>query len=378
MQIVLVTTSYPDAGGGSEAAGAFVADFAQALASHAQVTVVAAARSASSAHEGDVAVQRFAVPKAPLSLLRPLNPADWPSILTTLRSGRAALENLVMADRPDFVFALWALPCGYWARSMLKQHGVPYGTWALGSDIWSLGRIPVIRGILGRVISSAGLSYADGLMLASDVQRISGRDCEFLPSARQMAATAHTASASQAPYKLAFLGRWHPNKGIDLLLDALQRLENDDWSRISEVRIYGGGPLEQQVHDAVARLRSQERPVSAGGYLDSSAAADLITWSDYLLLPSRIESIPVIFSDAAQLRRPIVATPVGDLPELFRREEFGVLADAPGVDAYADALRRALRADASQFDERLATIAGEFDVAAAAERFAQSVARLTA
>lgn len=378
MHIVLVTTSYPDTVSGSEAAGAFVADFAQALASHARVTVVAAARSASETREGDVAVHRFAVPKAPLSLLRPLNPADWIPIVSTLSSGRGALESLVRSDRPDFVFALWALPCGYWARSMQRRHGIPYGTWALGSDIWSLGRIPVIRGVLARVIASASLSYADGLALAGDVKRLSGRNCKFLPSARRIASTVNTASASAAPYKLAFLGRWHPNKGIDLLLDALQQLPDDDWSGISEVRICGGGPLEQRVHDAVARLQAQARPVSAGGYLDSDAAADLIAWSDYLLLPSRIESIPVIFSDAAQLRRPIVATPVGDLPELFRQHEFGILADAPGVEAYKEALRHALRADASQFDARLTTIAGEFDVAAAAERLAQSVARLTA
>ncbi len=378
MHIALVTTSYPDAGGGSEAAGAFVADFAQALANHARVTVVAAAQSASTVTEGAVAVHRFAVPRTPLSLLRPHSPLDWPSIVTTLRSGRDALEDLVSNDRPDFIFALWALPCGYWARSMQRKHGVPYGTWALGSDIWSLGRIPVIRGILGRVIASAALSYADGLALAGDVKRLSDRDCDFLPSARRIAPTARTVSASRAPYKLAFLGRWHRNKGVDLLLDALQRLPEEDWARVSEVRINGGGPLEQTVRDAVAELQSQSRPVTVGGYLDKTAAAELIAWSDYVLLPSRIESIPVIFSDAAQIRRPIVATPVGDLPELFRRYEFGFVAAAPDANAYAEALQRALRADASQYDARLATIAGDFDVAVTAERFSKSVARLTA
>ncbi|MDJ0907163.1 MAG: glycosyltransferase, partial [Woeseiaceae bacterium] len=372
MHIALVTTSYPDAGGGSEAAGGFVADFAQALASHARVTVVAAARSASAVTEGAVAVHRFAVPRMPLSLLRPHSPLDWPSILTTLRSGRDALEHLVTTDRPDFIFALWALPSGYWARSMQQKHGVSYGTWALGSDIWSLGRVPVIRGVLGRVIASAALSYADGLALAGDVKRLSGRDCEFLPSARRIAPIERAASASGAPYKLAFLGRWHRNKGVDLLLDALQCLPEEDWVRVDEVRIFGGGPLEQTVRDAVAGLRSQARPVSVGGYLDKAAAAELIAWSDYLLLPSRIESIPVIFSDAAQIGRPIVATPVGDLPELFHRYEFGFIAEAPDANAYAAALQRALRADASQFDARLAMIAGDFDVAVTAERFARS------
>ncbi len=48
--------------------------------------------------------------------------------------------------------------------------------------------------------------------------------------------------ALRAPYRLAFLGRWHPNKGTDLLLDALHQLRDEDWHRIEAVRIAGGAP----------------------------------------------------------------------------------------------------------------------------------------
>ena len=377
MHILLVTTSYPESQSGSEAAGGFVEEFARQLANHARVTVVAAAGGGSSVcEEGRVQVRRFGVKRWPLSLLNPVNPLDWWPIWSTLRDGMHAVRGVVETDRPDYILALWALPSGYWASRMLQEFGVPYGIWALGSDIWSLGRVPVLRSYLRRVLADAEHRYADGLQLGSDVERIGGAACEFLPSARRLVAQRQRDLAGSPPYRLAFLGRWHPNKGVDLFLDALSLLSDDDWGRVSEVRIRGGGPLEAEVHQAVERLQSRGRPVDVGGFLDAEEAIELFSWTDYLVLPSRVESIPVIFSDAAQLRRPLIATPVGDLPRLFGQNEFGVLAQAATAEAIAAALREALDTPASQFSDQLEALARQFDIEVVAGEFAGRVAAL--
>ncbi len=73
------------------------------------------------------------------------------------------------------------------------------------------------------------------------------------------------------------------------------------------------------------------------------------------------------------MRRPIIATPVGDLPELFEKRAFGVLAADATASAYRDALRSALALDASQFGPALEAFAAEFDVAATARQFLQDV-----
>lgn len=370
MHIALVTTSYPDSGSGSEAAGGFVADFARELANHARVSVVAATAAGPSVRgEGEVQVHRFSVRRWPLSLLKPYNPADWWSIYSTLRDGSRTLQGLVEADRPDYILALWALPSGYWARNAQQRYGIPYGIWALGSDIWGLGRVPILRSYLRMVLREAEQRFADGLELARDVERLSGRSCGFMASARKLPVQTERKVADAPPYRLAYLGRWHPNKGVDVFLDALGRLSDADWSQVAEVRVNGGGPLEADVRHRVAELKHQGRPVSMGGYLDTAGAVELISWTDYLVLPSRVESVPVIFSDAAQLRRPLVATPVGDLPRLFDRYEVGILAGGPSADEFADALRQALQDRPSRFENRLEAAAGEFDIAAIAARF---------
>lgn len=341
--IALLTTSYPDGTPGSEAAGGFVKDFASHLATRTQVTVVAPALEQSTeSSTPSLVVQKYSTPRLPLSLLSPKRPADWIPIITTLQSGKTAIEGVARRNKIDHILALWALPSGHWANLMLRRHNIPYSVWALGSDIWALGKIPLVRGRLKQVLRDAHRCYADGYQLGNEVESIGGRQCHFLPSTRNIRPPESSEPHSGPPYRLAFLGRWHPNKGIDVLLDSLSLLKDDDWQNISEVRIFGGGPLEQKVLDKVDNLSRSGRPVTSGGYLDKDGATELIAWADYLMLPSRIESIPVIYSDAAKVGTPLVATPVGDLPRLFENYRFGVVSESTTPQAFAGAIRVAL------------------------------------
>lgn len=375
MHVLLLTTSYPDSRSGSEAAGGFVADFAKELAAHARVTVVAATGADDSLRvEAGVNVYRFAVRRWPLSLLKPHRPSDWRAIVATLAAGMRTVRQAVKADRPDYILALWALPSGHWARAMQREFGIPFGTWALGSDIWGLGRVPVLRSYLRFILRKAHDRFADGMELARSVEALSDMDCGFLPSARLLPGAAPPTVSESAPYNLAYLGRWHPNKGVDLLLESLLQLDDDDWERVAEVRIHGGGPLEADVHRLAGKLRERGRPVVVGGYLDTDGATALIGWADYLVLPSRVESIPVVFSDAAQLGRPLIATPVGDLPGIFARHEFGVLAESISSTAFAAALQRALRLPATGFRQQVSAVADQFDITVVAGKFAAELA----
>lgn len=367
--VALITTSYPEQSPGAEAAGSFVEDFAHELANYVRVTVIAAGTRASRSDDGNLSIRRFPVARLPLSLLRPLNPRDWLPIARSLRAGRASLESLVSEDRPDHVLALWALPSGYWARKVGARYNVSYSIWALGSDIWSLGKIPLVRQALAAVLRDAERRYADGLELARDVETIAQQPCGFLPSARRLPRRAKVRRDSGAGRRLAFLGRWHPNKGVDMLLDALGELRDEDWIRIEEVRIFGGGPLQDRVSGAASQLVELGRPVSVGGYLGKDAAADLIAWADYLLLPSRIESIPVIFSDAMQLGTPIISTPVGDLPGIYARHAVGVMAASAEAPDFARSIRAALDEDPRKFALSIEQAGKDFDVTEIVRRF---------
>ena len=375
--VALVTTSYPDGTPGADAAGSFVEDFAVELSHAARVTVIAASRQDSIESNGTLCVRRFRVPRLPLSLLKPQNPLDWPALVSTLRNGRRALRHVIETEPVDHVLAMWVLPCGWWAAQEAQPRGIPFSTWALGSDIWSLGRIPLVRNILATVLKNAAYRFADGIALCEDVERLCNKPCEFLASVRALPEVREVAVAEMPPYKLAYVGRWHPNKGIDLLLDALQNLEEDDWQRISEIRIFGGGPLDENVRDLTGKLAAAGRPVTVGGYLDKEQAASLIAWADYLLIPSRIESIPVIFSDAMQMSTPVISSPVGDLPSLLEKYRCGVLADSCSAQAYGDAIRTALRGNASAFCRGVEVARQDFSPANSVLQFSTKTALAT-
>lgn len=371
--IVLVTTSFPIRGDGSEAAGAFVADLAEALAAHLPVRVVAPGALAGREKWSEgVVVFRYAAPERPLSTLRPWRLADLGQLLRVLGGGQAATREAVRAGPTAHVLALWALPSGHWARRVALQTGVPYSVWALGSDIWSLGRVPIVRTILARVLRGAVHRYADGLELATDTRRIANRDVEFLPSSRQMNKRRGEPVRDQPPYRLLFLGRWHPNKGVDLLIQALDLLEDGDWEKIELVSVFGGGALESEVDDGVRRLLKAGRPVRKGGYLTKTEAEEVMAGSDFLLIPSRIESIPVVFSDAMKLECPVIVTPVGDLKTLVGQGEVGFFARETTALAFCEAIRSALHAGAQAVSrERLVGMARRFDVDGVASMLAQ-------
>ncbi len=363
MHIVLISTSYPTTQDGSEAAGAFVADFAHALARHVKVSVVAPSLAANHEQTNEnLSIHRFAVPRLPLSLLKPTNPFTWFPLIKTLIAGQTAVKQLVKNQTVDHIFALWVLPSGYWAWRVAQQHNIPYSTWALGSDIWSLGKIPLIKQLLQKVLREAQVNFADGYLLKDDVERLSKRSCTFLPSTRHLDLPELPALKTAPPYVLAFLGRWHPNKGIDLLLESLQLLSEEDWGKIAEVRIAGGGPLQDLVHKSCAKLQQQGRPIVLKGYLDKVAAVEWFVSADYVLIPSRIESIPVVFSDAMKCQCPVVCMPVGDLPHLLQNNKVGILAESVSAISFAHAIHNTLEKMLTDFAISLRHLDTEFDV----------------
>lgn len=365
--LMMLTSSFPSGVPGSEAAGAFVADLARECAATLPVHVLAPGEDDHVGQLGErLWVHRYRAPQRPLSTLRASDPRDWPAIASVLAHGRGRALAVARDVVPARLLALWAAPAGAWARAVARRTGIPYDAWVLGSDIWSLGRIPLVRRWIAGVLRGAARRYADGVALGDEAQRLCGLPFEFLPSARTLPAGVRE-PAPAAGRRVAFLGRWHPNKGPDLLLAALARLDDGDWSRIAACTIAGGGPLEPQVRAGIEALRAAGRPVALRGYLDRDEAAALLRATDVLCIPSRIESIPVVFSDAMQCGCAVATMPVGDLPTLVARHRCGWTADRVDDAAFAAALRRALvepLPDASA----LAAAAAAFSVAGSAAR----------
>lgn len=144
------------------------------------------------------------------------------------------------------------------------------------------------------------------------------------------------------PPRLLCLGRLARQKGFDLAVEALPELAD----RFPGVRLIVAGDGDQG-----AALRAQAAALGVAelvdflGWVGPGEVPALINTCTMLLMPSRFEGLPLVAVQAAQMARPVVATPVHGLAEVVVDGETGLLVEPEDARALA-------RAVASLLDRR--------------------------
>jgi glycosyltransferase involved in cell wall biosynthesis len=129
--------------------------------------------------------------------------------------------------------------------------------------------------------------------------------------------------------RLVFAGRIHPEKGVDLLIEALARMAHPP-----PTYVVGSGPAERAV-GWLARLRGLDATVRFVGWQDDPAA--WIRGAAACVVPSRHEAWSQTAVLAMALGVPVVATAVEGLPTTLG-EDRGVLVAPDDPDALARTL----------------------------------------
>jgi glycosyltransferase involved in cell wall biosynthesis len=129
------------------------------------------------------------------------------------------------------------------------------------------------------------------------------------------------------------VGRLHPQKGYDVLLDAVGRWAGTDEPPL--LAIAGDGPLHEEL---AARIAAERLPVVLLGRRGD--VPDLLGAADVCVLPSRWEGSPFTAQEALRAGTPLVSTRAGGIPELVG--EAADLVPVGDAQALADALDRVL------------------------------------
>ena len=109
------------------------------------------------------------------------------------------------------------------------------------------------------------------------------------------------------------IGRLHPQKGYDVLLDAVSGWAADSRLPVTPlVAVAGDGPLQDEL---AARIDAEGLPVRLLGRRGD--VAELLGAADLCVLPSRWEGSPFTGQEALRAGTPLVATRAGGMPELF-------------------------------------------------------------
>jgi L-malate glycosyltransferase len=128
------------------------------------------------------------------------------------------------------------------------------------------------------------------------------------------------------------VARLDGRKGHDTLLRAISRL-NDRNIPITAL-IVGDGAERASLEDMARGLGLGDREVRFLGYRVD--VPDLLAASDMFVLPSITEGMPLSVLEAMAQRLPVIATPVGGVPELVESGREGFLVPVRDVAALAD------------------------------------------
>lgn len=112
-----------------------------------------------------------------------------------------------------------------------------------------------------------------------------------------------------------YIGMMRDLKGPDVFLEALAFLR-DARGRAVSARFVGDGPDKPAYLKQIARL-GLERQVSVH---DAMPARQAFAGARVVVVPSRAESMPYIVLEAVAAGKPVVATRVGGIPEIFLGE----------------------------------------------------------
>lgn len=125
------------------------------------------------------------------------------------------------------------------------------------------------------------------------------------------------------------VGRLHSRKGFHVLMEAHKKLLEDGFDH--QVVVIGDGE-ERPTLEKQASMHSVTDTFKLIGTLANPYPH--IKNADYFIMPSESEGWPLIIAETLILRKPIIATNVGGIPEMITNEKNGLLVNYSAQDLY--------------------------------------------
>lgn len=275
-----------------------------------------------------------------------------------LRLASRALADAVIArlrGRPyDIVEAHIAFPTGLVAWPAARLGGSKLVLFCHGSDVTRLPWLSPRRAAAARwLFARADLVIANSAYIADIVARRLGplrASVEVVsPGIDSNPMQTVAQAVERETDQVLFVGRLAPGKGVEVLIEAVERLA----ARSFPVRltIVGDGECRDRLE---AKSHASDTPVTFVGPLAPVAVRQLMATSAVVVVPSTMpEGLGLVAIEAMASGALVVATRMGGLAETMRDGENGFVVPPGDVAALTNALERALVSARSADGERI-------------------------
>lgn len=132
-------------------------------------------------------------------------------------------------------------------------------------------------------------------------------------------------------YDILFVGRLTKQKGVEILLKAIEILKNK-YSRNLKIAIVGDGELKENLNNLTVELGVDKEVEFLGIRKDIE---ELMVSSKIFVLPSRWEGFGIVIIEAMSTMLPVIATNIGGIPELIENGKEGILVPPENSKALA-------------------------------------------
>lgn len=249
--------------------------------------------------------------------------------------------NIVRTIRkisPDIVHAQ-SLISGMPALSSNRLLKIPYVVYGRGSDVY----LPnwFTRVTINKVLKNASAVIALTEHMKITMQTMYKRDVVVVPNGISPVRDAGRERKKGDPTKrILFVGRLHPIKGTQYLLNAMSRVHKE----IPDARlILVGDGEEREVLEGLTESLGLRKCVGFTGKIPHKKVQYFMNQAEVFVLPSLSEGFPVTILEAMACGLPIVATRVGGIPDIIEDKINGYLVDPKDQDQMADVLLKLLQ-----------------------------------
>ncbi|MBD8070888.1 teichuronic acid biosynthesis protein TuaC [Bacillus sp. PS06] len=223
----------------------------------------------------------------------------------------------------DVIHAHFAMPSGGATRHVAKVKKLPWILTLHGSDVniyphYSSGAMKVFR----KTVAEANQVLSVGKMLSEKAKELIRLESKVLPIGVDLTKFQQPSNTKlelrrrlQLPEDkklILFVGRLTKAKGIDELVDAVERISKD-----TTVVFVGDGPEKNRLK----KLEAMNPRIILAGQVENDKVKDYMLASDVFALPSYSEGMPTVVIEALALKIPVICTDVGSVPDLFGKHE---------------------------------------------------------
>lgn len=140
--------------------------------------------------------------------------------------------------------------------------------------------------------------------------------------------------------KIASMGRLHPVKGYDILIEACHLLRQHPNLPSYHIAIYGEGNERQKLQELIQQYKLQNY-IELKGF--TANVQQTLAQHHFYIQPSRSEGFCVATHEAMQAALPVIASAVGELPFSIKNHTTGLTVPPANPTALAEALYNLLK-----------------------------------